>query len=335
MPTTRSSSKQPSVSQPQAQQPVPMPPSPAPQYAHNQTKTTSSREPVIVLSSDDEPARKKTKTSKLKPTAKRTAVKKTAKKSALPVCDDILELTDSEDDVVRTSSKKPGPAPGPSAKSESEISKQLKRLEQENRKLRNQYSLECQTVTQLKSKFEETTAKLKDEIDRLKPGGGGQKIDILKLDDHISCEVCANKMWSPYILPDCGHSFCETCLVDWFNTTLSQHMARHPAYNPRSPTTDLTNLVQQMLTLAHGPLLPYAQAFLGAYYQLQPMGGANNESKPEYTCPVCRNQVKIKPVEDFKLKALVGEVASTCGEKVSHQKASQRGGPFDIFFAQG
>lgn len=56
-------------------------------------------------------------------------------------------------------------------------------------------------------------------------------------------------MWSPYtcvpnqlpsiLLPDlyftsiaCGHTFCQTCLSDWFSTQLANHMSFHPNWQP-------------------------------------------------------------------------------------------------------
>jgi len=41
-------------------------------------------------------------------------------------------------------------------------------------------------------------------------------LDSDQIEDHIVCEVCSSTLWDPYILPDCGHTFCKICLRDWF-----------------------------------------------------------------------------------------------------------------------
>ncbi|KAH7919110.1 hypothetical protein BV22DRAFT_1123457, partial [Leucogyrophana mollusca] len=331
MPATRSSSKQPSASGPQPHQSAPMPYS-SPRRPPSYVKETASRKDVIILSSDeDELERKKVK--KLKPKTKRTTAKKSAKK-AVPVLDDVLEITSSDDDRPVPPPRKPGPTPGPSGETETDLLKNFRDLQQEHAQLQrklSQLDTECEfserTIQQLHHALatqSKATGELQGEVEQLNTeisrlrgiACGGQKVDVSKLEDHISCEVCTLKMWSPFILPDCGHTFCQSCLTDWFGMTLAQYTTRHPAYNPRAPAPDLNSLAQQMLTLSGGPLQPYAQAFLSAYYQ-QVGAGINHNRQvgpgPEYSCPTCRKEVRVKPVEDFKLKALVREVAGACG----------------------
>ncbi|KZS88648.1 hypothetical protein SISNIDRAFT_459480 [Sistotremastrum niveocremeum HHB9708] len=36
------------------------------------------------------------------------------------------------------------------------------------------------------------------------------------LSDLITCEICTLTMWEPYTLSQCGHTYCATCLSDWF-----------------------------------------------------------------------------------------------------------------------
>lgn len=56
--------------------------------------------------------------------------------------------------------------------------------------------------------------------------------------------------------------------------------------------------------------------------------------RPEYTCPSCRKQVLNQPIEDFRLKDLIGQISELLGEADSRKGTSQRvTGPFDNFFA--
>ena len=95
-------------------------------------------------------------------------------------------------------------------------------------------------------------------------------------------------------LSDCGHTFCQPCLRDWFNTSLTQFLATNPH-------------------LRHMQALPQA-----ALYQ----------QAPHYTCPTCRTTVKSSPVEVFALKALVRTIATAAGESSPKKPpaAAQHGG---------
>ncbi|KAJ6451529.1 hypothetical protein C8R47DRAFT_1215647 [Mycena vitilis] len=54
-----------------------------------------------------------------------------------------------------------------------------------------------------------------------------QQAKYIDLEHYITCEVCTSKMWNPYILPDCGHTFCKQDLIKWFDTILTQHRERN------------------------------------------------------------------------------------------------------------
>jgi hypothetical protein len=118
--------------------------------------------------------------------------------------------------------------------------------------------------------------------------------------------VCTGRLWSPHMLvrcsifslsltrgcnrlPDCGHIFCQTCLQDWFNTTLTHFLATHPHYDVNNP-------------MRHLQAFPHA------------LQAAAYQQAPQYTCPTCRATVQNRPVEVFALKALVRTVATAAGE---------------------
>lgn len=104
------------------------------------------------------------------------------------------------------------------------------------------------------------------------------------------------------------------------NPPVPQHL-RHLAFqaraNPDNPhlRLQLEALVMQHHAVAIGP-------------------------RPVYTCPVCREEVKNKPVEDFALKGVVRTLAGAMGESSPGKKANGRAGngragPWDGFFSAG
>ncbi|KAK0445075.1 hypothetical protein EV421DRAFT_1902533 [Armillaria borealis] len=54
------------------------------------------------------------------------------------------------------------------------------------------------------------------------------KIDPAVFDDHVNCDICTMKMRMPNIVTECGHSYCASCLHEWFSTTLFQYKLLHP-----------------------------------------------------------------------------------------------------------
>lgn len=153
-------------------------------------------------------------------------------------------------------------------------------------------------------------------------------------------------------LPECGHVFCESCLQDWFSTTLQQHLTNHPNYslaNANAPLpAHLRTLVAQCRQHPGNTGLKLqleAQIALHRVHQYEnrQMGGAVGDGlDPVYTCPTCREEVKTRPVEDFALKAVVRVVAEAMGEGSPSKatvarggrgaKGKKLGGPWDGFF---
>jgi len=156
-------------------------------------------------------------------------------------------------------------------------------------------------------------------------------LDISKLEDHISCEICTIKLWRPFILPECGHTFCQSCLEDWFNTTLAQHMVAHPNYNANAQNQSLNSLPRLIYDyLARNNVAQQDQLRLRAMFPHHGM------PTPQYTCPTCRKQVKNRPVEDFALKSLVRAIAGAAGEpspkKLGGEPKTAIGRTWDGFF---
>ncbi|KAI0041166.1 hypothetical protein FA95DRAFT_1565669 [Auriscalpium vulgare] len=123
-------------------------------------------------------------------------------------------------------------------------------------------------------------------------------VPVALLEDVVLCEICTAKMWTPFLMPDCGHTFCETCIDDWFTTIRTKHLATNP------------HLSEQILLT-----LPPAE-------------------RPAYTCPACRTAVRTFPVECFTLKSVVRIVADAVGESSPPKSAPgvKQGGIWGGFF---
>jgi len=241
---------------------------------------------VIILSSDDEPAR---------PTkAPRKTSRQRGKARYVPV-GEVVEIT-SEEECGSGSPQKAG-----TSSSIAELKKRLSMVEKENSQVRRECS--------------ELRAARKADLAKL-------ALDASQIEDIITCEICALRMWDPYTLP-CGHTFCRSCLEDWFSTTLAQHMTTHPNYNVNPPYP------------AHLRGLPHhlRQRAQLEFALMQP-------PLPPYTCPTCREEVKTKPAESFALKTIVRTVANAMGETSPRKVPAFRRkgpngiseGPWDGFF---
>ncbi|KAJ7326399.1 hypothetical protein DFH08DRAFT_885732 [Mycena albidolilacea] len=126
--------------------------------------------------------------------------------------------------------------------------------------------------------LEKENARIKKENDEIKK----QQIAAADLEDQITCEVCSAKLWSPFIL-NCGHTFCQQDLENWFSTALKQHLNVYPHYNVNVPPANVYGIFQKL------PL-------------------------PPYSCPKCREKVCSRPIQNFAVKGLVRAVAGQTGE---------------------
>ena len=140
------------------------------------------------------------------------------------------------------------------------------------------------------------------------------------------------KMWAPYALP-CGHTFCQTCLQDWFGTTQAQHLANYPQAGAFTAALDQ---LHHMLRSPH--LTPNRRRDI----QMQVAQMEAQLPRPKYTCPTCRTQCKTRPTEVFAIKAMVERISKAQGENApENAPVRARGGqaqlitgPFDGFFPE-
>jgi len=251
---------------------------------------------IIILSSDDD---KPSRPSKSAPT-KKTSRQREKAPVVIPF-GDILEITSEEEG---------GSSPEETSTNTSmaELQNTVKRLEKENSKLRQDSTEARRELLELRAARNADRRKL--------------DLDTSQLEDIISCEICALKMWNPYTL-GCGHTFCQSCLEDWFSTTLAQHMTAYPNYTANPPVP---------AHIRGFPAHVQQQARLQIAHMQPP--------PPPYTCPTCRQAVKNQPAEAFAMKAMVRTIANAMGE-TSPRKAAPprrnglivaREGPWDGFF---
>ncbi|KAG6862354.1 hypothetical protein C0995_016052 [Termitomyces sp. Mi166 len=249
-------------------------------------------------------------TSSPQPTTRSSSSKRkrdTALKSKPVISGEVIEISSDDDELA------------PRVNSVIvDLRRQIKKLKEENIRLK----------TELATSGGELSG-AKKEIAKLE-ASSRRKLDVLQLDDSTGCEICTSRMWSPFILSECGHTFCLSCLQDWFGTILAQFIATHPDYHDQQ--THNRRLWEAMM---QNPLIlrtPYAATY---YAQLQ-----QQTPQPQYTCPTCREPIKNRPVEDFALKALIRAVAAAVGEG-SPKKPEKRArgkttvpqpGPWDAFF---
>lgn len=100
-------------------------------------------------------------------------------------------------------------------------------------------------------------------------------------------------------LTECGHVFCLGCILDWFDNTHVRFLNSHPEYTPLPP------YFQGVLRRP----FEFPQDFFRVSMHMAHHPG------PQYTCPSCRMAVTRRPVEDFKVKALVSWLGSVQGIK--------------------
>ncbi|TFY50541.1 hypothetical protein EVG20_g11459 [Dentipellis fragilis] len=237
---------------------------------------------VIIISSDEEDA----------VAPKRRAAPRTSSKNKTRAQKEVIDITSTPSDKTRKGESSRSAAQAKAKADAKEIARQKEALALYEKELERSKA----EITKLKSELASEKEKAKGKA----TSSGGSSIPTDSLDDLATCEICTCIMWKPATLPDCGHTFCQSCLTDWFSTILAQHLTAHPHYNPNHPPP---RVGPELLNALPQALHPYILTVM------------QNNSHPPYTCPTCRVAVRNRPVEVFALKNLVHTVAEAKGER--------------------
>jgi len=271
----------------------------------------------------------------------------------------VLEITSDNDSAEWSGIHASSAAGGSFKKKVVEAEKEIARMKEENRVLKAK-------IEDLSACRSHRKSSSPSKVTDTAPSGSAV-ISLDDLDELVSCQVCMLKMWTPYLLPDCGHAFCQSCLVDWFDTTLTQFTASHPHYNPNTAhnpnplrptaTHSYASLPPEVVNFLREPQISYnpvpalsmtahqilARHRLDITRQRQGWGGHGGNTggngggagaeKPEYTCPFCRLALRSRPIEDFRLKEIVKKLSEAAGEKEKPLKGSAAlRNPFVTYF---
>ena len=126
-----------------------------------------------------------------------------------------------------------------------------------------------------------------------------------------------------YGISECGHVFCQPCLLKWFDTIYMGHVVANPGYLQDGPV-----LPRQMHRNRHKHhVAAQIRQAVDNYWM--------NIPRPRYTCPTCRVAVNKAPVVVFRLRDVAKVIlkAEPQGEgDQSNTPAEGRVGAFDDFF---
>ncbi|OBZ78286.1 hypothetical protein A0H81_02208 [Grifola frondosa] len=279
----------------------------------------------IVLSSDDD-----------FPVPQHRIVKKHHKQKVLTDPPEVIELSSGDDNLPH----KPSSISTSSLRMElEEARKEIKRLQQSEQEARKEIQRlhnssqfkedELQAAAQSSIHSEQEAQR---EVQRLRESAQAAeelhqaivqsflqteqetKEFLSVMDEHITCQLCASKMWIPFVL-NCGHVFCQSCLEKWFDTMHMQHMMTYPDYDP-----------QAMISPNYRYALEDPQTPEDVRRMIRLELTVMQESQPRYTCPNCRIVIRSKPIEVFTLRDMVHSVAGAIAKEYERKLGFEQDG---------
>ncbi|TFY54933.1 hypothetical protein EVJ58_g8566 [Rhodofomes roseus] len=126
---------------------------------------------------------------------------------------------------------------------------------------------------------------------------------LSELADFVACGICASELRRPYVLA-CGHIYCYDCLYALFSQALAA--LAHDMLNIHNLET--LQLCRHIDQSGHFPanIHTYAQQVLADFEAIR--------GRAQYTCPMCRTAITVKPVEDLALKQIMNRIAAARAE---------------------
>ncbi|KAK0490210.1 hypothetical protein IW261DRAFT_1412785 [Armillaria novae-zelandiae] len=172
---------------------------------------------------------------------------------------------------------------------------------------------------QLVVKYERENKECKDQLQEL-------KATFNSMEQDAECEICKLPLWYPYLLPDCGHIFCEKCIHDWLEAIMKKHREQtNPGFLWSRPILVPLEVVRGIAW----PSVEY-HVVLTLFNKIRKaMKG------PAFSCPLCRKEVRNRPVQAFTMKSITQKLASTRGETMPVIEIPKLGGRYshwDEFF---
>ncbi|KAK0464866.1 hypothetical protein IW261DRAFT_1575102 [Armillaria novae-zelandiae] len=187
----------------------------------------------------------------------------------------------------------------------------VKRAQEQAERRAEQYHKALQVVgdaaIEAKDQAEQQVAKYKHEIKEHKDQMAKLKVTLDSIEEDTQCEICNLPLWYPYILPDCGHLFCERCIHNWVDTIMKVHRGQsNTQFFWSRPITIPPEVTRGM---AH-PLIEY-RTVLSLFDKVR-----KAVEGPTFSCPQCRKEVKNRPVQVYAMKSITEKMASTHGENM-------------------
>ncbi|KAI9510080.1 hypothetical protein F5148DRAFT_1182284 [Russula earlei] len=150
-----------------------------------------------------------------------------------------------------------------------------------------------QRCQELEQELNMSQKHLSTALNEIKANTKQNTLDVSALEDATSCEICTHPMWAPYLLTNCGHTFCQGCLTDWFNTTLGHHRqaaargpppytcpsCRHPARTPPVQNFSLKRIVS-LVAESRGESIPWRPLPPAPTQPPRGRGGARRDYHP-------------------------------------------------------
>ncbi|KAF6760087.1 hypothetical protein DFP72DRAFT_95274 [Ephemerocybe angulata] len=157
-----------------------------------------------------------------------------------PTNSEVIEISSDEEDLPQPPRRAVAPASSKSTDTRKEV-----------RKLKDSNAALTLKLKSLQSELEAQKEKTRVLENTQKRNGGKDEIilDPSEVEDIVACGICTHPMLVPFILPGCGHTFCQKCLTGWFDTTLRNFIVAHPNYIPNNPMPGM----QHMAFLMNNP----------------------------------------------------------------------------------